>query len=106
MMKPSSFPEGTPKTHLFGLSFQRYSRKDAKVSSSRVVSGLDDHVIHVCFDVRVELSLETGLDSSLIGGAGVLQPERHGCVAVGAERVMNAVFSWSSSLIAIWWYPE
>jgi hypothetical protein len=21
MMKPSSFPEGTPKTHLFGLSF-------------------------------------------------------------------------------------
>jgi hypothetical protein len=33
MMKPSSFPDGTPKTHLFGLSFQRYSRKDAKVSS-------------------------------------------------------------------------
>jgi hypothetical protein len=25
MMKPSSLPEGTPKTHLFGLSFQRYS---------------------------------------------------------------------------------
>jgi hypothetical protein len=24
------------------------------------------------------LSLETGLDSSLVGGAGVLQPERHG----------------------------
>jgi hypothetical protein len=21
MMKPSSFPDGTPKTHLFGLSF-------------------------------------------------------------------------------------
>jgi phage protein U len=33
MMKPSSFPDGTPKTHLFGLSFQRYSRRDAKVSS-------------------------------------------------------------------------
>jgi hypothetical protein len=32
MMKPSSLPEGTPKTHLFGLSFQRYSRRDAKVS--------------------------------------------------------------------------
>jgi hypothetical protein len=25
MMKPSSFPDGTPKTHLFELSFQRYS---------------------------------------------------------------------------------
>jgi hypothetical protein len=33
MMKPSSLPEGTPKAHLFGLSFQRYSRRDAKVSS-------------------------------------------------------------------------
>jgi hypothetical protein len=28
MMKVSSFPDGTPKTHLFRLSFQRYSRKD------------------------------------------------------------------------------
>jgi hypothetical protein len=32
MMKPSSLLEGTPKTHLFGLSFQRYSRRDSKVS--------------------------------------------------------------------------
>jgi phage protein U len=38
MMKPSSFPNGTPKTHLFGLSFQRYSRKDAKVSSRLAMS--------------------------------------------------------------------
>jgi hypothetical protein len=38
MMKPSSFPDGTPKTHLFGLSFQRYSRKDAKVSSRSAMS--------------------------------------------------------------------
>jgi hypothetical protein len=33
MMKPSSFPEGTPKTHLLGLSFHWYSHRDAKVSS-------------------------------------------------------------------------
>jgi hypothetical protein len=33
MMKPSSLPEGTPKMHLFRLSFQWYSRRDAKVSS-------------------------------------------------------------------------
>jgi hypothetical protein len=38
MMKPSSFPDGTPKTHLFGLSFQWYSRKDAKVSSRSAMS--------------------------------------------------------------------
>jgi phage protein U len=38
MMKPRSFPNGTPKTHLFGLSFQRYSHKDAKVSSRSVMS--------------------------------------------------------------------
>jgi hypothetical protein len=38
MMKLSSFPDGTPKTHLFGLSFQRYFHKDAKVSSRSVMS--------------------------------------------------------------------
>jgi hypothetical protein len=38
MMKPSSFPYSMPKTHLFGLSFQRYSRKDAKVSSRSAMS--------------------------------------------------------------------
>jgi phage protein U len=38
MMKPSSFPDGTPKTHLFGLSFQRYSQKDTKVSSRLAMS--------------------------------------------------------------------
>jgi hypothetical protein len=50
------------------------------------VSGLDDHVIHIGFDVLVDLPLETGLDSSLVSSAGVLQPERHGRVAVHAER--------------------
>jgi hypothetical protein len=32
------------------------------------------------------LLLEAGLDSSLVGGAGVLQPEGHGLVAVRAKR--------------------
>jgi hypothetical protein len=41
MIKPSSLPDGTPKTHLFGLSFQRYSRKDAKVSSRSAMSVSD-----------------------------------------------------------------
>jgi hypothetical protein len=76
MMKPSSFPDGTPKTHLFGLSFQVLSQGCEclfKIGDERVeVSGLDDHVIHVGFNILVELSLETGLDSSLVGGADVL----------------------------------
>jgi hypothetical protein len=38
MIKQSSLSDGTPKTHLFGLSFQRYSRKDAKVSSRLAMS--------------------------------------------------------------------
>jgi hypothetical protein len=38
MMKPSSLPDGTPKTHLFRLSFQWYSRRDAKVSSRSTMS--------------------------------------------------------------------
>jgi hypothetical protein len=50
------------------------------------VSGLDDHVIHIGFNVLVELPLETGLDSSLVGSAGVLQPEGQGRVAVRAKR--------------------
>jgi hypothetical protein len=38
MMKPSSLLDGTPKTHLFGLSFQWYSHKDVKVSSRSAMS--------------------------------------------------------------------
>jgi hypothetical protein len=107
MMKPSRLPDGTLKTHLFRLSFQRYSRKDAKVfkiGDERVgVSGLDDHVIHIGFNVLVELPLETGLDSSLVGIAGVLQPEGHGRVAVrtkrGDERGLLLVFFLDSDLV-------
>jgi hypothetical protein len=41
MMNPSSLPDGTPKTHLFRLSFQRYSHKDAKVFSRSAMSVLE-----------------------------------------------------------------
>jgi hypothetical protein len=47
-----------------------------KIGDERVgVSALDDHVIHIGFDVLVELFLETLLDSSLEGSASVLQSE-------------------------------
>jgi hypothetical protein len=49
------------------------------------------------------LSLETGLDSSLVGGAGILQPERHGRVALGAkqgdEHGLLQVFFLDSNLV-------
>jgi hypothetical protein len=49
------------------------------------------------------LSLETGLDSSLVSGVGVLQPKRHSRVAVGAERVdelgLLLVFFLDSNLV-------
>jgi hypothetical protein len=58
-----------------------------KIDDERIgVSGLDDHVIHIGFDVLVELSFEIGLDSSLVGSVGVLSLERHYCVPVGAKR--------------------
>jgi hypothetical protein len=41
MMKPSSLPDGTPKTHLFRLTFQRYSHRYAKVSSGSAMSVLE-----------------------------------------------------------------
>jgi hypothetical protein len=57
----------------------------------------------VGFDVLIELSLETGLDSSLVSGAGVLQLERHCRVAVGAkqgdERGLLLVFFLDSNLV-------
>jgi hypothetical protein len=33
MMKPSNFPDGTPKTHLVGLSFHQNLRRLLNVSS-------------------------------------------------------------------------
>ena len=37
-MNPSSFPEGTPKTHLDGLSFQQNFQRLLKVSSRSVIN--------------------------------------------------------------------
>jgi hypothetical protein len=40
-----------------------------------VGSGLDDHVIHVGFNVAVQLVHEAQLDGPLVDGSCVLQPE-------------------------------
>jgi hypothetical protein len=75
-----------------------------KIGDERVgISGLDDHVIHVGFNILVELLLEAGLDSLLVGGVGVLQLERHRRVAIGAEqgdeRGLLLVFFLDSNLV-------
>jgi hypothetical protein len=46
-----------------------------KISDECVtVSGFDDHVIHIGFDILVELLLEAGLDSSLVGAPVFFNP--------------------------------
>jgi hypothetical protein len=92
---------------LFGFNFHWYSCRGESlfnIDDERVgVSGLDDHVIHIGFDVLVELFLETGLDSSLVRSADVLQPERNCRVAVGTkrgdERGLLLVFFLDSDLV-------
>jgi hypothetical protein len=89
MMKPSSFPKVRRRRTCSELPpvLPQGCESLFKIGDKRVrVSGLDDHVIHIAFNVLVELSLETGLDSLLLRSAGVLQPGRHCCVAVGAKR--------------------
>ena len=57
---------------------------------------LNHHVINVGLDVLPDLVLEAVLDGSLISHTRVLEPEGHGCVAVGAkgrnERRLDLVF--------------
>jgi hypothetical protein len=48
--------------------------------------GFHDHIIDVCFDqVILDLISKALLDSMLVCGPNVLEPERHSHVAVGAE---------------------
>jgi hypothetical protein len=65
--------------------------------------GLDDDIVPIGFNVLVELLREAGLDSSLVGGTSILQPERHCHVVVGArrgdERSILLVFFLDSDLV-------
>jgi hypothetical protein len=59
--------------------------------------GLYYYVVNICLNELIsDLVLEALLDGSLISRPGVLEPERHGRVAVGAEghneRGLNLVF--------------
>jgi hypothetical protein len=67
------------------------------------VSSLDDHVIHVSFNIAVQLISEAELDGSLICGSCVLQPEGHSFVGVcskrGDERCLDLVFFLEGNLM-------
>jgi hypothetical protein len=54
------------------------------------------YIIDISFRVVTNLFYETCLNSSLIGGAGVLESKGHGFIAIGAkwsdERCLALVF--------------
>ena len=47
---------------------------------------LDNDIIDIGLSVAPDLPLEASLNGLLVGGAGILEAERHGVVAVGPER--------------------
>ena len=46
---------------------------------------LDDDIIDIGLGVAPDLPLEASLNGLLVGGAGILEAEHHGVVAVGPE---------------------
>ena len=46
---------------------------------------LDEDVINIGLGVAPDLPLEASPNGLLVGGAGILEAERHGLVAVGPE---------------------
>ena len=46
---------------------------------------LDDDIIDIGLCVAPDLPQEASLNGLLVGGAGILEAERHGVVAVGPE---------------------
>jgi hypothetical protein len=88
---PSSCPDGTPNTHLFGFNFHFHFFRFSKVcfKSSISVFGffcLYYYIVHICFCILANLLTKACLDSSLVSSARVIESKWHGFVAVGAER--------------------
>ena len=65
--------------------------------------GFDNYIINVILDeVIFYLVFEANLYSALVGSPGVLEPERHGHVAVGAKRCDKRCLDLVVFLRAIW----
>ena len=50
-----------------------------------IIFCLDDDVIDIGLGIAPDLPLEASLNGLLVCGAGILEAERHGVVAVGPE---------------------
>ena len=100
-MYPSSFPFGTPKTHFSEPDVESSEVRERCGQVCDQVVGLscfDHYVINIYGEIwswplglirlieRVDLVDEALLHAPLVGGASVLQVERHGYVAVRTIR--------------------
>jgi hypothetical protein len=67
------------------------------------IPGLDDHVIHVGFDVPMQLISKAHLDRALIGCSCVFQPEGHSfvsiCLVWGDECGLDLIFLRERNLV-------
>jgi hypothetical protein len=100
-MNPSNFPDGSPKTHLVGLSFHQNL---FQVCNQVIgIPDLDDHIIHVGFNVPMQLISKAHLDRALIGCSYVFQPEGHSFVSIcpvrGDERGLDLIFLLEHNLV-------
>jgi hypothetical protein len=50
------------------------------------ISGLDDHIVDVSFDVLANLGFQALLDGLLVGHSNIFEAESHGRVVVDAVR--------------------
>ena len=73
--KPKSYPEGTSKTHLVGLSFHCHAW----------ILSLDYHIINIGFNIMTNLLAQASLDRALVCRSSVLEPKWHSRIAVGAK---------------------
>ena len=109
MMKPSIFLDGTPKTHFVGFCFHQNFCRLSKVSCRSLfvrILGLDDHIIHVGFDIAVQLLSEVELDCPLIGSHHILQPKGHSfvidiCTVWGDEYNFDLILFLEDDLLIV-----
>jgi hypothetical protein len=67
------------------------------------ILGLDDHVIHVGFNVPMQLINKAHLDRALVGCSSVFQPKGHSFVSIcpvrGDERSLDLIFLLERNLV-------
>ena len=107
-MKSSSFRDGTPKYALsrveHPLEFPQTVECFFKVRDDLVVgSSVNNHIIHIGFNIAMQLIVKVELNRSLICGSSVLQPKGHSLVSIssilGDERSLDMVIFLEGNLV-------